>query len=152
PRGGARMSRPPQRRCRKVKIILSPNEAGDPVRILKAIEHALRPTDLEVNFCGEPEKPAEPLPPERPLPNEQLETKVREAVRDRLEDRKRDIQRQNEAQGRPGNARVPAPPEDVIEERERVAAWTRWMFKAGWGITCFLAKEAVKEIAKKILF
>ena len=82
----------------------------------------------------------------RTCPNEQLETEANRRAGDHLEGQAKRIEGENKAAGLPGNARRAAPPEEVIDQRQKAKHWLKRAAAAGYKVTVKVVADVIKEI------
>lgn len=82
---------------------------------------------------------------EQSVPNEQLETDVRVRIGDHLRSANADVVLENQRQGRPEDARVPASPQEVIARRQTLRERVKGLRGKGWRVAGRVVLEIVKE-------
>ena len=98
---------------RKVTIKYVGRNPDDPHALLEAVEEVFRPRDIEICVQSATDDLAEPKP------NEQLETKGREAAAQALDKR---------------NAEVKPSEQDPKEAKRRLRSWIADRIAAGWKV------------------
>ena len=132
---------------RTVIVKLQANSPEDPRRILEAVEAAFRPTNLEVQVGTTGEEDVTQPESIGRRANEQMEEETRRRVGGHLGCKATRIATENERQGKPANARRPAPPEEVVAKRLALRDKMRIVRNAGWRVTVKVLWEVAKELA-----
>ena len=132
---------------RTVIVKLQANSPEDPRRLLEAVEAAFHPSNVEVQVGATGEEDITQPESIGRRANEQMEEETRRRVGAHLESKATRISTENERQGKPANARRPAPPEDVVAKRLTLRDKVRILRRVGWRVTVKVAWEVAKELA-----
>jgi hypothetical protein len=106
-------------RKRKVRLSFGVNFTGDPSIILDAIEHAIRPKEIDIHVEGETTKRAE-APSARTPQDEVRETVARERGQEKLDQLRKAAEQYNLQHGKAEDARTPAPVVELVKARDRL--------------------------------
>lgn len=126
---------PKRQMKRKVVIHLKQRDPSDPSLLLQAVEKAFRPREIEISV----EEPSNEAPPA--IPDEQLETAVREHAAEVLDEQDRRLR--EAPRGRAARPKLQATKRRTRNLRNRLKVWVT----AGWRIVVKLlpvAEQAAK--------
>jgi hypothetical protein len=129
-------------RRRRIKIRLKSRDPRDAKRALDALKDGSQgPKSAAAQPNSPPLLPREELT--QPLPDEQLETRVRQRAGQRLDQLEEQTKAANVAAGKPADAPAPASPEEIVSRRQRL--W-QWMGATGETVYRITVEATVKQV------